>query len=90
MGSFLTKCWEARPNRNTYTQLKRLLVRNQVSTTRALNENDYLTMSTFAAADEVIALNEFAAIVEPRPLDQHDHAANNLMCDKVIREQLGL
>lgn len=90
MGSFFTKCWEARPNRDTYTRLGLLLNRTNSKVTRAPNENEHLTMTTFAAAGEVIALYDFASVPEPRPLDHRDQEANQLMFDSVIREQLGL
>lgn len=85
MGSFFSRCWAARP---TYTQLGQLLVRKQPMTTvgRAPNEDTTLTMTTFVAAGEVIALSDFG--FDNKPLTSEDHKANLLMTDSVIEREL--
>ena len=83
MGSCFTKCWAVQP---TYTRLGRLLVRYRVHS-RAPNEDERLTMTTFVAAGEVIALADLGAVV-PEPLSVHDHSANMLLHDAVIQSHL--
>lgn len=84
MGSYFSKCWESRPNRGFYTRLGRLLVWRRKD---VVNEDEYLTLSTFAALGDVIALDEMTSAIPP-PLTLRDHEENMLMHDAAIHEML--
>lgn len=86
MGAFFTKCWEKRPDRRLYTRLGEMLKRKAE---RAPNENENdLTMTTFAAIGEVVALDNFGQVIYAPSMTEEDHNMNMLLHDHVIQQML--